>query len=149
MVEQDGDQFNFGRLEILENEQLGSGAYGCICRARAGQLLCAAKIVHQCILHGNDRAADRVMQKFELECQIMKGLRHPNIVQYIAYAPHPTTGVPVLFMELLDCSLTHFLEAELTGPLPYNLLIDFSSDIATAVRGLPPPQWHPPQRFVR
>lgn len=63
----------------------------------------------------------------------MKGLRHPNIVQYIAYAPHPTTGVPVLFMELLDCSLTHFLEAELTGPLPYHLLIDFSSDIATAV----------------
>lgn len=132
MAEQDGNQFNFGRLEILENEQLGSGAYGCICRARAGQLLCAAKILHHVMLQSNP-AADRVMQRFHLECQILKELRHPNIVQYIASAFHPTTGAPVLFMELLDCSLTHFLEEQLTGPLSYHLLIGFSSDIAIAV----------------
>ena len=73
---------------------------------------------------------DRAM--FEQECLLLSGIRHPNIVQYLGVAHDPVTGVPILLMELMDDSLTHFLEQS-KEHLPYHLQVNISHDIALAL----------------
>ena len=72
------------------------------------------------------------LRKFEEECRFLSELRHPNIVQYLDVVQDRELGLPVLFMELMDESLTHFLERS-NKPLPYHLQVDISHDIALAL----------------
>ena len=54
-------------------------------------------------------------QSFVQECQFLSTIKHPNIVQYLGTATDPQSRRPVLLMELMDESLTKFLERS-TGP---------------------------------
>ena len=62
----------------------------------------------------------------------MSAIRHPNIVQYLGSHEDPETGLPVLLMELMDDSLTHFVESS-THPIPYHVQVNFCHDIASAL----------------
>ena len=53
-------------------------------------------------------------------------------MQYLDVVQDRELGLPVLFMELMDESLTHFLERS-NKPLPYHLQVDISHDIALAL----------------
>ena len=129
-----GNEFGYQTVHLLKNETVGVGSYGSVFHARLDQLVCAAKALHPALLHGDrfDPASTHIVDRFHSECELLSRLRHPNIVQYLGTATDPVTQQPVLFMELLDCSLTHFLEEE-TKPLPYRLQINFAHDIAVAI----------------
>ena len=73
--------------------------------------------------------------RFEQECQILRDLRHPNIVQFLGVVQDPNTSKPILLMELMRESLTHFLESSSTD-VPYHLQVDISHGIALAVAHL-------------
>ena len=69
----------------------------------------------------------------------MSAIRHPNIVQYLGMFrdtdTETVTHLPVLLMslmELMDDSLTHFLENS-TQPIPYHIQINICHDITLAL----------------
>ena len=62
----------------------------------------------------------------------MRKIRHPNIVQFLEHVVNPQTGQHVLLLELMDDSLTNFLEQS-KNPLLYRMQVNLSHDIALAV----------------
>ncbi len=122
-------QFRFGTLRLMRDATLGTGAYGQVCKATLDELPCAAKLLHPILVDPNN---PRNRTKFEQECRFLSDIRHPNIVQYLGVAQYGETGLPVLLMELMDDSLTHFLERS-EEPLAYHVQVNISHDIALAV----------------
>ena len=119
----------FGSVRLMRDAPLGSGAYGQVYRATLDELPCAAKLLHA-ILLDPDRPRNRTL--FERECRFLSEIRHPNIVQYLGVAQDEESGLPILLMELMDDSLTHFLEQS-EEPLAYHVQVNISHDIALAV----------------
>ena len=62
----------------------------------------------------------------------MSAIKHPHIVQYLGTYHDPESRLPVLLMELMDESLTRFLERS-REPLPYHTEVNFCHDIALAL----------------
>ena len=129
----------FRAVQLLKDQVLGIGSYGKVCKAQCDELLCAAKLIHETLF---DPTAEQLvapqrehrlpMRRFEQECQFLSTMRHPNIVQYLGIYQDPDTGLPALLMELMDDSLTHFVESS-TQPIPYHIAIDICHDIALAL----------------
>ena len=123
---------SYGTVEIFRDEILGIGSYGKVCKAKCGQLPCAAKLLHDTLFQDYDPGAHSLVTKFRQECQFLSTIQHPNIVQYLGTATDPQSRRPVLLMELMDESLTRFLE-RLTGPLPYHSQLNICHDVALAL----------------
>ena len=128
------DQPDDEAIEIYKTaqEKLGTGAYGAVYKATLSELPCAAKILHPILFETNDPAGQRILQRFQQECELLRHVQHPNIVQYLGVTTDPESRLPVLLMELLDESLTNFLE-RVPAPLPYHTQVNLSHDIALAV----------------
>ena len=63
----------------------------------------------------------------------MSNMRHPNIVQYLGmYRDSADTRLPVLLMELMDDSLTHFLESS-PQPISYHIAVNICHDVTLAL----------------
>ena len=119
-------------VRLFRNETLGSGSYGVVCKAMWGQRLCAAKLLHLIFFQSNDPGIVTTKTKFEQECRFLNDMKHPNIVEYLGTSHDPDSGLLVLFMELGDESLTHFLEQS-QQPLSYHIEVDLCHDIAQAI----------------
>ena len=117
----------YGTVEIYTGEKLGEGAYGRVCKAKYGQLPCAVKL-----LHGHLLNSEVFTKKFEEECEFLSTIRHPNIVQYLDTIKIPNSTNLALLMELMDESLTKFLERS-NGPLPYYSQVNICYDVALAL----------------
>ena len=127
-------RFDFGKIEFFRNRVIGAGSYGAVCKAKCDQLPCAAKILHTVLFKLRDPGSSRVLQKFEQECQFLSNIRHPNIVQYLGYCRDPESGLPILLMELMDESLTGFLERRSPSELlPYHVQVNLCLDIALGI----------------
>ena len=133
------NEIGFREIELLKQETLGVGSYGSVCKARCDHLLCAAKIIHPTLVPPNaleqispQREHRLPIRRFEMECDFLKEIRHPNIIQYLGMYRDPETGHPVLLMELMDESLTHFLETS-TEPIPYHIQLTICLDIVQAL----------------
>ena len=133
------NEIGFREIELLKEETLGVGSYGSVCKARCDHLLCAAKIIHPTLVPPNalqqispQREHRLPIRRFEMECDFLKEIRHPNIIQYLGMYRDPETGLPVLLMELMDESLTHFLETS-TEPIPYHIQLTICLDIVQAL----------------
>ena len=129
----------FKETTLFKDQVLGIGSYGKVCRAKCDDLVCAAKILHQTLF--DPTAYERVppqrehrlpVERFEKECEFMSTLKHPNIVQYLGLVPDRETGLKVLLMELMDDSLTHFLESS-PQPIPYHIQVNVCHDITLAL----------------
>lgn len=127
--------FVFRYVNILRDRPpIGKGAYGEVFFAKCDALLCAAKCVHEYFFqtHQEDPTQSSPIESFTKECEILSSMKHPNIVQYLGYYIDPNTRMPCLLMELMDESLTRFLE-RLRGPVPFHTSVDFAHDIAMAL----------------
>ena len=119
-----GAGYHFKRIRILKDQELGCGSYGMVCKALCDELLCAAKLLHPVLV------SERNVQKFHQECQILSGLKHPNIIQYLG--THNNGPTSCLLMELMEESLTSFLERS-TPPLPFHTEVNLCHDISLAL----------------
>ena len=133
------NEIGFREIELLKEETLGVGSYGSVCKARCDHLPCAAKIIHPTLVLPNalqqispQREHRLPIRRFEMECDFLKEIRHPNIIQYLGMYRDPETGLPVLLMELMDESLTHFLETS-AEPIPYHIQLTICLDIVQAL----------------
>ena len=126
-------------MQLFKDQTLGIGSYGKVCRARYGSLPCAAKLIHETLF---DPEASKLVapekehrlpfKRFEQECEVLHNLRHPNVIQYLGVYQDPDTKLPVLLMELMDCSLTHFLNNS-SQQIPFHIQVNFCHDIALAL----------------
>ena len=137
-VQDGGQDYTFRNVELLRNETLGTGCYGAVCKAKCDELNCAAKLLHPVLFEMQPQAPEpgkehrQPFRRFELECHFLSRINHPNIVQYLGTYRDPDTNAPVLLMELMDESLTHFLESS-PGPIPYHVQVNLCYDIAQAL----------------
>ncbi len=132
-------RYQFKNVQIFKDQSLGIGSYGAVCKAKCDDLLCAAKIIHQTLFSSTtlyqvtpEREHRLPIRRFEQECEFMSAIRHPNIVQYLGIFRDTDTHLPVLLMELMDESLTHFLDSS-TVPIPYNIQVSICHDVALAL----------------
>ena len=117
---------------MLKTESLGIGSYGAVCKAMCDDLPCAAKVLHPALFQFTTPGSISVVQKFEQECRLLSAIKHPNIVLYLGTYRDPDSKLPVLLMELMDESLTQFLERS-HEPLPYHTEVNLCHDIALAL----------------
>ena len=117
-----------------DNHALGVGSYGAVYRAKIGMLPCAAKILHPTLFQGGDPGSERIRRLFERECEVLRRIRHPYVVQYIKSYVDPESNLPVLLMELLDESLTNFLER--VRSVRHHILISLAHDVGLALEFL-------------
>ena len=134
---QDREQeYIFRNVQLFKNDTLGTGSYGAVCKAKCDQLLCAAKLLYpvlfQIAVPDPGKEHRHPFRRFETECAFLSRINHPNIVQYLGTYRDPDTNAPVLLMELMDDSLTHFLESS-PRDIPYHIQVNLSYDIAQAL----------------
>ena len=130
----------FKSVQLFKHQTLGIGSYGKVCKAKCDNLLiCAAKIIHETLFDpveqhtiGPQREHRQPIRRFEQESEFMSTIRHPNIVQCLGMHQDPDTGLPVLLMELMDESLTHYLESS-TRLIPYHIQVNLSHDVTLAL----------------
>ena len=127
--------FGYKRVLVQPSQDIGTGSYGSVVKARLDDLPCAAKILHQTFFTSNDPNVQEFTQRFQQECRILRHLRHPCIVQFLGVFEDPrprSNRRPILLMELMEESLTHFLESS-EKPLPHHLQVNITYDIALGV----------------
>ena len=126
-----------GVVVIDKTSTLGIGSYGAVYKAKVGQLPCAAKILHPTLFHIGDPGpgSDRMRTLFERECRVLRQIRHPHIIQFIKSYQDEDSHLPVLLMELMDESLTHYLES-LRTDVPHHIRLNISHDISLALEFL-------------
>ena len=125
-------ELSYGATEIFPKKTLGVGSYGKVCKAKYGQLPCAAKLLHDTMFGNNDPGERKFVEQFEQECRFLRMIKHPNIVQFLGTVRDPQSQRLALLMELMDESLTRFLERS-TGPLPYHTQLNICHDVALAL----------------
>ena len=133
--------FTFTNVEIFRDQELGHGSYGAVYKAKCDSLPCAAKFIYPVLFASNipqqaappqDKEHRQPMRRFEAECHFLSQIKHPNIVQYLGVYCEPETNVPVLLMELMDESLTHFLESS-QNPVLYHIEVNILYDTILAL----------------
>ena len=115
---------------------LGEGSYGCVEELSVSGLICAGKRMYNTLIDSDNEGADRMIEKYYDECQLLSSLRHPNIVQFLGICfletqPTATVNLPVLVMEMLQGSLDDLLEN--TPDIPLAKKCSILQDVA---RGL-------------
>ena len=125
MAEQKVRKIGFKSVVLFKDQTLGIGSYGAVCKAKCDHLVCAAKIIHPTLfdpLAQLETAPQRQhrlpMRRFEQECDFLSSIRHPNIILYLGMDQDQESGLPVLLMELMDKSLTDFVESS-SQPIPH------------------------------
>ena len=94
-------------------------------------LPCAGKKIHEALLEVTNAGVMNIIKKYVQECQLMSGLRHPNITLFVGVCFLPDSTLPVLVMERLDGSLDSLLETIPNIPLP--LKRSMLEDVATGL----------------
>jgi len=107
---------------VIENvrptgRQLGVGSYGSVEELEVDGLMCAGKKLHDTLVEMGNAGVEDITQKFMEECQLMSGLRHPHIVQFLGICFLQNSNLPVLIMEFLLTSLDELLESKPDIPL--------------------------------
>ena len=100
---------------IPQNKELGRGAYGKVFTVDHLGLPCAAKEIHSLLIDGvSPEEKKAIKDGFIRECYHSSLIRHPNIVQfmgvYYVKPSDPRIDLPIMVMELMDTSLTSFIE---------------------------------------
>ena len=125
-------EYGYQKVHVHTSKVLGTGSYGSVVRATLDHLPCAAKILHTIFFRSDDPGAADFAARFDQECRILRDLKHPCIVQFLGVVQDPGNRRPILLMELMEESLTHFLESSPT-PLPYHVQVSITHDIALAL----------------
>ena len=107
-------------------------------------LVCAGKRLHELLLDADNAGIENVALKYVQECQLMSDLRHPNITQFLGVCFLAGSQLPVLLMELLDCSLDDLVES-----IPNIPLVLKRSMLEDVARGLTYLHNHRPQIIHR
>ena len=128
------------------DRELGRGAWGKVFAVDYNGVTCAAKEIHSVLLEDGKafRKTERIKREFLQECVQHSKLHHPNIVKMLGvYYPNDQAVLPVLVMELMECSLKRMLDWYQNIPMYVKLSI--LQDVSRAIcylHTLNPPLMH-------
>ena len=96
---------------------IGKGSFGRVIEVYVHETLCAAKEIHSILVEDvTSREFEGTKQLFLTECANASQVNHPNVVQVLGICflnpveASPGRRLPCLVMELMEMSLTHFIE---------------------------------------
>ena len=112
-------------------KQLGGGSYGVVEELEMDGLVCAGKKIYDALVDPENQGAQRMVDRYYSECNLLSELRHPHVVQFLGICFLPDSQLPVLVMEKLHCSLDDLLEN--TADIPLHTKLSVLQDVA---RGL-------------
>ena len=116
-------------MQLLKNVTFDTGSYGAVCKAKYDQLICAAKPLYsKCNFLIQTKDTDGHFVVFNKSVFFLSCINRFNIMQYLRTYRDLETNAPVLLMELMDESLTHFLESS-PGDIPYHIQVNLFQDI--------------------
>ena len=94
-----------------DRRELGRGAYGRVFTVKYRGIVYAAKEIHSILVEGvGEEEKQAIKKSFLRECYQCSTLHHENIVQFIGICYlRKNSYVPVMMMELMDRSLTSFI----------------------------------------
>ena len=101
---------------VINKNAIGGGAFGSVFKGRLGSQPCAVKVLHPhatsllTSLETTRAVQKEALKRFLDECKVLERFKHPNVVRHLSSRTDPHSGLPVLVMELMDESLTKFLE---------------------------------------
>ena len=104
---------NLTRTGVIPlGQELGRGAYGKVFTVKYREKIYAAKEIHSLLLEvANPEEKRKIKNTFLRECYHCSLLYHPNIVRFIGvYYPEMDSVFPVMMMELMEDSLTHYVK---------------------------------------
>ena len=114
---------------LEERKELGRGCYGAVYEVQVHGSPCIAKRLHD-ILVGRGKeesvsaeARKAVVTRFRKECETLSGLRHPNVVQFIAVHYGRDEADISLIMECMHMDLDKCIKTYPNIPLPYKTSI--------------------------
>ncbi|XP_065890274.1 uncharacterized protein [Dysidea avara] len=118
----------------LADRELGSGAFGRTFAVQHNGITCAAKELHPGPLSSNK--AEFLKQVFLQQCLLYSNLVHPNVMKLLGvYYPSKQTVLPVLVTELMEYSLTVFLESY-PDVIPMFVKLSILQDVSRGVHYL-------------
>ncbi len=92
-------------------------------QVKYSKVLCAAKRMHELLLDPDNEGVREIVNKYQRECQLMAGLRHPNITQFLGLCFLEGSELPLLVMEKLEMSVDDLLECSPNIPLAVKISI--------------------------
>ena len=122
--------------EVIQlNDQLGCGSYGNVFTVKYDGVVCAAKEIHTILIENVSSEEQKKMKDdFTRECLCCSGIHHPNVVQFLGvYYPSEDSVFPIMVMELMDTSLTEFVEntkSQITFQTKISILYDVSKGLS-------------------
>ena len=124
-------------------KKLGCGSFGCVEELIHAGAHCAGKVIHDALVDSKEIGVKNMIKKFEVECHILCGLRHPSIVQFLGICIFKDSRVPVLVMESLEASLESLLNQgkTLNISLKTSILLDIAKGLVY-LHGHHPPVIH-------
>ncbi len=87
------------------------------------KVLCAAKYIHPLLLDPGNEGVGETVDRYQRECQLMAGLRHPNITQFLGLCFLKGSEIPLLVMERLEMSVDDLLECAPNIPFAVKISI--------------------------
>ena len=88
-------------------------------------LKCAGKKLYPVLY---EQGVGETVRRFEEECRLLAGMRHPNIVQFIGVYFEESSRVPILVMEFLPTTLAKCIDRY--GVLPEEISYSILHDVA-------------------
>ena len=120
------------QVQVFHDRVLMNGDSAVVCKAQFLHLPCAAKYIHPKLAESGNSWQ---LANFEKGCKILENCHHPNLVTNLSVYRHDSLGVPILLMELMDCSLKEFLE-QAGAALPLHTQLNICYDVAQGLEYL-------------
>ena len=118
-------------VQVNFEKEIGRGSYAVVYEAEWKCLSCVVKVFHDSIVP-NQSAIN--WKHHEREIQILKDVRHPNIIQLLGFVLDPVSNVLSIVMERMDSTLTSVLSHH--SPLPFDLQVGILHDVAVGLNFL-------------
>ena len=91
-------RFGHQKVVVHTSQELGTGSYGSVVKATLDGVPSAAKIIHRIFIKSDDPGLTNFVARFEQECEILRSLKHPCIVQFLGVVQDPSTEKPILLI---------------------------------------------------
>ena len=107
----------------------GRGSYGAVYEVRVNGVPCIAKRLHDILVGRGEQEqvsieqTKAVVDRFRQECDLLSGLRHPNVVQSMGVHYSRDKADISLIMEYMHMDLEHCMKTYPNIPLPYKTSI--------------------------
>ena len=115
--------------------EVGHGSYAVVKELKFRGLKCVGKKIHDILFNSatpQEQAA--MLEQFAGECELLSGLHHPCIVQFLGVCFEQGSPLHVLVMEYLHTTLSACLEKY--GVLPKEISYGILRDVALGLRYL-------------